>query len=42
LTELTGVLGEAGLTAIWRPQYSSSSWPGSGRVGKFAMVAEKP
>ena len=80
LTELTGVLREAGLTVIWRQEYSSShhaiatallrcyradspqiagqigtqataelvtahqlwsDWLGSGRVRKFAMVAEK-
>ena len=80
LAELTGVLREAGLTVIWRQEYSSShhaiatallrcyradspqiadqigtqataelitahqlwsDWLGSGRVRKFAMVAEK-
>jgi SAM-dependent methyltransferase len=80
LAELTGVLREAGLTMIWRQDYSSShhaiatallrcyradspqiagqigtqataelitahqlwsNWLGSGRVRKFAMVAEK-
>jgi hypothetical protein len=80
LAELTGVLCEAGLTVIWRQEYSSShqatatallrcyradspqiaaqigtrataelitahrlwsDWLGSGRVRKFAMVAEK-
>ena len=80
LAELTGVLREAGLTLIWRQEYSSShhatatallrcyradspqiadqigtqataelitahqlwsDWLGSGRVRKFAMVAEK-
>ena len=80
LAELTGVLGGAGLTVIWRQQYSAShhaiatalhrcyradasqiagqigmqataelitahqlwsDWLGSGRVRKFAMVAEK-
>ena len=80
LTELTGVLRNAGLTVIWRQEYSSShhaiatallgcyradspqiagqigtqataelitahqlwsDWLGSGRVRKFAMVAEK-
>jgi len=80
LAELTGVLREAGLTAIWRQEHSSahhaiatellrcyradspqiagqigvqatadlitahrlwSEWLGSGRVRKFAMVAEK-
>src|SRR6202008_2599491 len=80
LAELTGVLCNAGLTAIWRQEYSSShhaiatallrcyradspqiagqigtrataelitahqlwsDWLGSGRVRKFAMVAEK-
>jgi SAM-dependent methyltransferase len=80
LAELTGVLREAGLTVIWREEYSSahhatatallrcyradapqiadqigtqataqlitahqlwSDWLGSGRVRKFAMVAEK-
>ena len=80
LAELTGVLCNAGLTMIWRQEYSSShhaiatallrryradspriagqigtratadlitahqlwsDWLGSGRVRKFAMVAEK-
>jgi hypothetical protein len=80
LAELTGVLRNAGLTVIWRQEYSSShhamatallrryradssqiadqigtqataelitahqlwsGWLGSGRVRKFAMVAEK-
>jgi SAM-dependent methyltransferase len=80
LAELTAVLRKAGLTVIWRQEYSSShhatatallrcyradsaqiadeigtqatadlitthqlwsDWLGSGRVGKFAMVAEK-
>jgi SAM-dependent methyltransferase len=80
LAELTGVLGNAGLTVIWQQEYSSShhaiatallrcyragspqiadqigtqataelitahrlwsDWLGSGRVRKFAMVAEK-
>jgi SAM-dependent methyltransferase len=80
LSELTGVLRDAGLTVIWRQEYSSShhaiakalvrcyradspqiarqigtqataelitahqlwgDWLGSGRVRKFAMVAEK-
>jgi ubiquinone/menaquinone biosynthesis C-methylase UbiE len=80
LAELTGMLRETGLTAIWRQEYSSShheiatallrcyradslqiadqigtrataelitahqlwsDWLGSGRVRKFAMVAEK-
>jgi SAM-dependent methyltransferase len=80
LADLTGVLREAGLTVIWREEYSSShhatatallrsyradspriaceigtqataelitahqlwsDWLGSGRVRKFAMVAEK-
>ena len=80
LTELTGVLREAGLTVIWRQEYSSShhaiaaalsrcyradalqiagqigtratadlitshqlwsAWLGTGRVRKFAIVAEK-
>ena len=80
LAELTGMLRESGLTAIWRQEYSSShhviatallrcyqadspqitgqigtrataelitahqlwsDWLGSGRVRKFAMVAEK-
>jgi ubiquinone/menaquinone biosynthesis C-methylase UbiE len=80
LAELTGMLREAGLTAIWRQEYSSShhatatallrcyradspqiadqigtrataalitahqlwsDWLGSGRVRKFAIVAEK-
>jgi SAM-dependent methyltransferase len=80
LAELTGVLGNAGLTVIWQQDYSSShhaiatallgsyradspqivaqigteataglitahqlwsDWLGSGRVRKFAMVAEK-
>jgi hypothetical protein len=80
LADLTGVLHEAGLTVIWRREYSSShhaiatallrcyradspqiageigtqataelitahqlwsDWLGSGRVRKFAMVAEK-
>jgi ubiquinone/menaquinone biosynthesis C-methylase UbiE len=80
LTELTGVLRNAGLTVVWRQEYSSShhaiatallgcyradspqiagqigtrataelitahqlwsDWLGSGRVRKFAMVAEK-
>ena len=80
LTELTGVLGNAGLTVTWRQEHSSShhaiatallrcyradspqiagqigtqataelitahqlwsDWLGSGRVRKFAMVAEK-
>ena len=81
LTELTGVLRDAGLAVTWRQEYSSahraiatallgcyradspqiagqigtqataelitahqlwSDWLGSGRVRKFAMVAEKP
>ena len=81
LAELTGILRAAGLTVIWRQEYSSShhaiatalhhcyraesaqiadqigtqataelitahrlwsDWLGSGRVRKFAMVAEKP
>jgi hypothetical protein len=80
LAELTGMLGKAGLTVIWRQEYSSahhaiatallrsyradssriagqigtqataglitahrlwSDWLGSGRVRKFAIVAEK-
>jgi hypothetical protein len=80
LAELTGVLGNAGLTVVWQQEYSSShhavattllrsyradsrqivaqigpqataeliaahqlwsDWLGSGRVRKFAMVAEK-
>ena len=80
LAQLTGMLRKAGLTAIWRQEYSSShnaiatalhrcyradssqiadqigtqaaaelitahqmwsDWLGSGRVHKFAMVAEK-
>jgi len=81
LAEVTGALRSAGLTVIWRREYSSrhhaiatallrcyradalqiadqigtqataelitahqlwSGWLGSGRVRKFAMVAEKP
>jgi ubiquinone/menaquinone biosynthesis C-methylase UbiE len=81
LAELTGVLGQAGLTVAWQQEYSSahysaatalldcylahsreiagqigkrateelitahglwSDWLGSGRVRKFAMVAQKP